>query len=136
MISKLPIQINTANFLDANSKALHAKTYLQNYVYYTDEFRESFIQNITTYIELFSYSYNYSVLSLKIKKTTLKKDPSYIHESLYYYNIINKVLYNTLYTIIGTIEDPIVQEIVSNEYNMSLLYSVTTLNDNIINIYF
>ena len=136
MINNIGIQIDTKNFLDINSKIFNVKQYFQSYVYSNEEFKENLVNYLSQNMELFCYNYTPTSLSLKIKKTTLKKDPEYKHESIYYYNIINQSLYQALQPIISTINDPEILELISNKDNMSLFYSITSLNDNIINIYF
>lgn len=99
--------------------------------FYTSEVISFIISKIENSFDIFSIEYIplEKRITFKLKKTNMKKiDPNYSHESLYYYNIFNNILSETI-DIYGN-------GIISKEdiSDISILYNVVTQSDNIVNL--
>lgn len=99
-------------------------------------------------IDLFNIEYDSinKTLQLKIKKTNMKKYPNYVHNVSFYYTIFNQILNKFFYEIYDQLEYVIKTEGVNYGVNcdvnyildirvISMIYSITTILDNIVIIY-
>lgn len=122
---------------------------LYNHFYSNQTVINSIINSIVERFDLFSINYNECnhSIELKIKKTNIRKNPSFSHTSTYYYTIFNSIFHNILYSNKNMLEN-IVSEyketycLDGNEVdfilqldNISMLLNITTLSDNIVIIY-
>lgn len=138
----MEMQINTAiTDLSKIRLLFHNTLYNNNNIIYSiiDKLKENFA--------LFSIEYNESLrlISIKIKKTDMKKNISmFQHTSNFYYMMINKVFFEVIQENIGYISE--ILDLYRQAYGlsgnelaslsspdaMSLLYNATTQMDNII----
>ena len=134
----------TTEQLQNNNRIVNIRGLLHQYIY-TAEFIEIIKNELQNNIELFSIHNEGLIITLKIKKTILKKNSDYEHDSLYYYNIINSILFKCIYDSIYHIADIIScntdiskENIIStllDQNNIPILYNITALGDNIVVIY-
>ena len=100
------------------------------------------LATISRNFNLFNIHYNINEfkIELKIKKTDMKKNPQFKHDSSFYYLILNQIFFDVINPIIFN-NPKIVHEaklagvdlsILSCVENMALIYQVTTLVDNIV----
>lgn len=137
--------INTlTNSLDYNYTILECELKKALYPLYQEKLCDNFLEKISDKLENFCLTANYTdtgiCISLKIKKTNMKKIYSdYSHNSLYYYRIMNEILlsvYRDNYNYIMSNLNDQLKEVFINLINNSIesLYTIVTLSDNVINI--
>lgn len=133
--------------LKDNNEIVNIRTLLHKYVY-TNDFINIIANELQSSIELFSITIDSNIITLKIKKTILKKNSDYQHDSLYYYQLINQILlnvycnnmqyiYDKLYTS-GELDNHMINYITTelcNIFTIPLLYNITALADNIVVLY-
>lgn|SRR5574344_582202 len=115
------------------------------YELYQEKLIVAIIEKIQNKLETFSITTTSDTcgvcISLKIKKTNMKKEYSdYYHDSVYYYNIFNDLIYSVYmenYDFIKnklSIESLNILNNILNSNSIQLLYTTVTLSDNIVNI--
>lgn len=127
--------INLYNEIIELKKLIHTHIY-PNHI-------QELIGMISNSIDLFNIEVNENyTITIKIKKTSIKKYDSYEHECTFYYNIINNILYNFFMNNLNLIDcirrnNGILSDTntLLNGSNISLFYNITTLGDNIVCIY-
>jgi len=115
------------------------KILLHKHFYNRDTIQE--LMNIfQSSFDLFGIEYDDSskIIQMKIKKTNIKKIPNYSHSSLFYYNIINPIMFGfyseNLESIMRANTDNCNLGYIWMEDKVQMLYNITVIGDNIINI--
>lgn len=101
----------------------------------------SLLSAISNNFNLFNIHYNiYEFkIELKIKKTDMKKNSQFRHDVSFYYTVLNQIFFDALKPIL--INNKVIEKaknenvdltILNYVDNMSLIYQVTTLVDNIL----
>ncbi len=117
------------------------KLLLHKYFYNPNNL-QPLINSFQNEFDLFSIDYDNTtkIIQIKIKKTNMKKIQNYSHSSLFYYSIINPLITNFLsnycFEVIKVCSPDEYHELESlyDPHNVSLLYNITVIGDNIINI--
>ena len=120
---------------------------LHEQFYTTQEIIDQICILIEQYFDIFGINYEPTInsLKIKIKKTNMKKnDPCYTHNTSYYYNAMNEILFTVFQNNIHLLENIMLANKLKyelngtelsylyNKSNISVLYNITTLLDNII----
>ena len=88
------------------------------------------------------YDNTKNTISIRIKKTSMKKNSNFEHSTIYYYNIFNNIFRHFMMSTMCII-DPILKDtkygsidyILKNAINVNTMYNLTCISDNIIIIY-
>ena len=135
------------NTFDKNidEKVLNAtelRLLFHKYLYNNSNIIEELIQIIGSYIDSLSieYSPENKSISIKIKKTTMKKNSNFIHNTDYYYPLFNNIMYHFFchHTEIMNIAKDNNYDMPSFDQYLSLIpgsYNITCVSDNIIIMY-
>lgn len=126
-----------------NTNIADVRIYLRQNFYTNGENINKLIEILYMALPILNINFDPNNLSLtiKIRKGEIKKAyPNFIHNSLFYYNILNKALM-TLFKSTGIIDSIVesnsqLQNFFSNINNIQLLYNLITESDNIIMINF
>ena len=88
------------------------------------------------------YDQEKNTISIRIKKTSMKKNSDFEHSTIYYYYIFNNIfrhyLMNTMCIIDPILKDTeygSINNILENALNVNTMYNLTCMSDNIIMIY-
>lgn len=150
-------QMNNSNILQQNIESIVAsqpikimtdiRLMLHNTLYMNNEFFVELIKKLNRRIDTLQVSYDISTFSItiKIKKTTMKKVTNFEHNVLFYYGLITDAIreilsenqafvINCLRTAYGDKAIDIFFIIMQNPGLISLIYNATCISDNIINI--
>ena len=118
---------------------------LHNSFYSDPSVIKQILDLIPEYFDLFSLDYDaeHLIIKMKIKKTNMKKnDSEYVHTSNYYYKIVNDIMYTVISTNIRRISRLMMNtdkkiklptvEYILDKNNISSLYMINTILDNIV----
>lgn len=126
--------------LDITELRLLLHTYFYNTQYIGD--LVSLIMNTNIASNIYNYDANSRSITIKIKKTVLKKMNNYTHTPDFYYGIFNNVfkifLMNNSSALCNIAKNHGYEHCITNEFidNCVLgLYTITCLSDNIIVLY-
>ena len=120
-----------------NMTNIHMKLYQH---FYTEENKQNLILALQNNLEIFSAEVEGNSILIKIKKTTIKKITGYSHDSLFYYTLIDQIMFNWIQQVLATTPTSLPRETVENmimsinQTNVNLLYRVDILTDNMISI--
>ena len=115
-----------------------------HHVYNDDNNIEQLKQIIENNIDALSIDYNNTqrIVSIKIKKTSMKKNSNFEHTTFYYYNIFENIFrqYIGLYTsqinpFLHNTEFMSIQYILNSDTSMRTMYNIACVSDNIVVLY-
>jgi len=143
MLTQPTQQISTTELEEAKN----LKIFLHEHIYDANcgFILQQILKEISDNFNLFTldYSNEQKNITMKIKKTDMKKTQSFEHNSSFYYQIINNILCNVFSQNKMFIESTLNRCANLNintkylyNYNcISMIYNITTLSDNIVVIY-
>lgn len=115
------------------------------YEFYTDDVINSFCNLITQKLDIFNIEVNYQIksISIKIKKTNLKKlNCQFIHNSVYYQQLITPIMYELYMQYSNDIAAKLIEknqyylyQNILNEQYMPIYFNIITHTDGIFTIY-
>lgn len=122
---------------------------MHNEVYSKDGVIDTLIYNLSkncNFIANYNYDSDRRSIEIKVRKSNLKKDSSYIHNTEYYYGLINDGFVDfisshevkgMLYDYIKSNEDikETYESLINKSIPANLMYNMTSILDNIIFIY-
>lgn len=116
-----------------NNAIKDLRIFLRNEIY--DTYIQELIDIIKSELDPFSAVYDSSskIVTIKVKKTNMKRNSHYEHTSHFYYNIMNGIMYDFISSHNSEIKKSNNDTSIIDS-DIYMLYSITAIGDNIVNI--